>query len=574
MAPYTKPLEPSIAAQVAVLCSFPKVGFQVRDVRCGWEDAEFADRFTVHVPCGWDKLEWYVQFNGSRPWDPPDVIFHSSPDGLCFQPLLLPGGMAGEGSSWGLLKDWQHNDSYRLLRLLLHLRSVFYSLHNRLFPCYPFQCILSTYHTPSSESCSWQCRCWESISALSLTSAVLGGVDGCWGVLMGAGKRWWVLGDADGCWGLLGQPSPQAAGEWVMGGAGECMGGAGECMGGAGECMGGAGECMGGAGECMGGAGECMGGAGECMGGTRVEDNGCSPSLTVQVPPLFLPHPPHSQFKFPLTHSSSPPSLSPASPQQIKFPISGTSGSANGKASTPQLKLGGPPLLLSLLGFPETKLPAWTDTMCTVAYLPELAAFIHQRKLTRNCSPTPHSLCPPTAACAWCVPPHSLHVPDTCSSHHLHVNATQSAAFLGAPAGLLLRWRSASGEWRERVCLMGVFDGCVLLGACWVRAAGCVLGACWVRAGRVLLGACWVRAAGCVLLGACCWVRAAGCVLLGACCWVRAAGCLLGIWWVLGVDCVSQCSLCLIGIELCTQSASSLSPSLRASSVLKLIPGR
>ncbi|CAI6009343.1 unnamed protein product [Closterium sp. NIES-65] len=135
----------------------------VRDVRCGWEDAEFADRFTVHVPCGWDKLEWYVQFNGSRPWDPPDVIFHSSPDGLCFQPLLLPGeasgapgsafccshlhppvlpgkfsfffgvdsmlfpgGMGGsESSSWGLLKDWQHNDSYRLLRLLLHLRALF-----------------------------------------------------------------------------------------------------------------------------------------------------------------------------------------------------------------------------------------------------------------------------------------------------------------------------------------------------------------------------------------------------------------------------------------------------------------
>ncbi|CAI5461639.1 unnamed protein product [Closterium sp. Yama58-4] len=279
MAPYTKPLEPSIAAQVAVLCSFPKVGFQVRDVRCGWEDAQFADRFTVHVPCGWDKLEWYVQFNGSRPWDPPDVIFHSSPDGLCFQPLLFPGGAGSEGSSWGLLKDWQHNDSYRLLRLLLHLRALFLQQQRQ------------------------QAEAVEDGRVKFELSTLAQQVRGQ------------HTGAADGCWGVLVQPSPQAAGG--------CGGGGGGV---AGKWIGGV---LRGAGGCWWVAVGCW-----CQGESNL---------------------------------------------RIKFPISGSNNSANGKASTPQLKLGGPPLLLSLLGFPETKLPAWTDSMCTVAYLPELAAFIHQR---------------------------------------------------------------------------------------------------------------------------------------------------------------------------------------------------
>ncbi|CAI5535412.1 unnamed protein product [Closterium sp. Naga37s-1] len=331
MAPYTKPLEPSIAAQVAVLCSFPKFGFQVRDVRCGWEDAEFADRFTVHVPCGWDKLEWYVQFNSSRPWDPPDVIFHSSPDGLCFQPLLLPGGTGNDSSSWGLLKDWQHNDSYRLLRLLLHLRALFLQQQRQQAEAMEDGRVkfeLSTLAQQEFEVYAPLMVGKSTPEELQLAVPVLGidlrplthfSVGGCWGMLMGAGD---CSGNlhlrllAGGLWGHPHTPPPALHAHPSL--------------------------------------------------------SPSSPSLTVQVPP-------HSQFKFPLTHSSSSPSLSPASPQQIKFPISGTSGSANGKTSTPQLKLGGPPLLLSLLGFPETKLPAWTDTMCTVAYLPELAAFIHQR---------------------------------------------------------------------------------------------------------------------------------------------------------------------------------------------------
>ncbi|CAI5952779.1 unnamed protein product [Closterium sp. NIES-65] len=269
MAPYTKPLEPSIAAQVAVLCSFPKVGFQVRDVRCGWEDAEFADRFTVHVPCGWDKLEWYVQFNGSRPWDPPDVIFHSSPDGLCFQPLLLPGGMGGsESSSWGLLKDWQHNDSYRLLRLLLHLRALFLQQQRQQAEAMEDGRVkfeLSTLAQQEFEVYAPLTAGKSSPEELQLAVPVLG-ID----LRPLTHFRWWS--------------------DWLK---------------------------------------------------------RCGSDLHLRL--------------------------------LIKFPISGSSSSTNGKASTPQLKLGGPPLLLSLLGFPETKLPAWTDTMCTVAYLPELAAFIHQR---------------------------------------------------------------------------------------------------------------------------------------------------------------------------------------------------
>ncbi|CAI7795702.1 unnamed protein product [Closterium sp. NIES-53] len=406
MAPYTKPLEPSIAAQVAVLCSFPKFGFQVRDVRCGWEDAEFADRFTVHVPCGWDKLEWYVQFNGSRPWDPPDVIFHSSPDGLCFQPLLLPDGMAGEGSSWGLLKDWQHNDSYRLLRLLLHLRALFLQQQRQ------------------------QAEAVEDgrvkFELSTLAQQVRGGGGGLGvkgGRERGRGKgeaeRWHMLQGWEAVEDGRVQLELSTLAQQVGGGTGQAGGGrrGGGGWGGDGGAGRGKGEAADGTGYRAGRRWR-MGGSNSSSArwhSSRLHPHpyslthvlpflqstpeelqlavpvlgidlrplthfsSSSPSLTVQVPPLFLPHPPHSQFKFPLTHSSSPPSLSPASPQQIKFPISGTSGSANGKASTPQLKLGGPPLLLSLLGFPETKLPAWTDTMCTVAYLPELAAFIHQR---------------------------------------------------------------------------------------------------------------------------------------------------------------------------------------------------
>ncbi|GJP55544.1 hypothetical protein CLOM_g14504 [Closterium sp. NIES-68] len=269
MAPYNRPLEPSIAAQVAVLCSFPKVGFQVRDVRCGWEDAEFADRFTVLVPCGWDKLEWYVQFNASRPGDPPDVIFHSSPDGLRFHPLLLPGAAsASDSSSWGLLKDWQQNDSYRLVRLLLHLRALFLQHQRRQAEAVEDERVkfeLGTLAHQEFEVYAPLAAGKSSPEELQLAVPVLG-VDLRPLTLF----RWWS--------------------EWLK---------------------------------------------------------RCGSDLQLRL--------------------------------LIKFPISGSSSSAGFKPSTPQLKLDAPPLLLSLLGFPETKLPAWTDSMCTVAYLPELAAFIHQR---------------------------------------------------------------------------------------------------------------------------------------------------------------------------------------------------
>lgn len=274
------PLAPSIGAQVAALCSFPKVDFQVSDVRCGWDEAEFADRFTVHVPCGWDRLEWHVLFSSHRPLDPPDVIFHSSPHAPTFQHMLMREDAASchdNTSVCGLLKDWQPHDPHRLLRLLIKLRSLFLSPHRQLV------------HALTDERIRFE---------------------------MGtmAGQEFEVF-------------APVPAGK------------------------------------------------------TLPEEV----HLTVAIPGVSLR--PMLQFSFWADEIRRGGGEMPIK-LMIKFGIAagqqqqqqhGSHSTTSPAPAPPQLKLSCPPPLLSLLEFPDTTLPSWGDGMCTVAYVPELAAFLHAK---------------------------------------------------------------------------------------------------------------------------------------------------------------------------------------------------
>eukprot|EP00897_Mesotaenium_endlicherianum_P005976 jgi/Mesen1/5406/ME000268S04602 len=139
-----EPLEPHIAAQVAALKDFRELEFWVEDVRKGSELADFADRFTLVVPCCLERLRWNVVYDARRYDLPPDVIFSANDDK--FQPLLpaapaaeeaVPGGRAaataagaagaagggggGGQVAWGLLRSWSVADPTRLLRLVLDL---------------------------------------------------------------------------------------------------------------------------------------------------------------------------------------------------------------------------------------------------------------------------------------------------------------------------------------------------------------------------------------------------------------------------------------------------------------------
>ncbi|GBG76819.1 hypothetical protein CBR_g23034 [Chara braunii] len=128
----TEVFEPLIAAQVAWVREFRDLDFKIEDVRKGSENAKYADRFTLVVPCCFERIRWQIIFKAAYPTLAPDFVFPAENE--TFQPLLvmpeIPAAASGKVGLLGLLRDWNVRDSARLLRLVLQLRYL-YLWHQR-----------------------------------------------------------------------------------------------------------------------------------------------------------------------------------------------------------------------------------------------------------------------------------------------------------------------------------------------------------------------------------------------------------------------------------------------------------
>lgn len=125
VASFLKDLSPLHAAQTELLLKGSgSLQFQVANVRKGFPEARYADRFSLLVPCCLDHIKWDIVFNSERPWHAPDIIFPAE-DERFQAALLADGNLVNAHVAWSILQDWGARDSSKLLTLVAELRSLY-----------------------------------------------------------------------------------------------------------------------------------------------------------------------------------------------------------------------------------------------------------------------------------------------------------------------------------------------------------------------------------------------------------------------------------------------------------------